>query len=201
MLSKAIITIDGYVQGVGYRYKVAYIARRYKLKGYVKNLEDGRVEVCVEGNREDIKRFIDDININDPPIHVQEVDVDYQDYKGEYNVFRIETGTLEEEMVEGFSTGALYLDNLKYEIRDFREEFRDYRKEFRDFAKRTDDNFKKVIDTQDKILGEIREIKDTQEKTLNEIRGLRQELLAILDERLKKIEEDIARIKAKINLD
>ena len=40
---------DGRVQGVGFRYKAMYLARRVDLTGWVKNLDDGRVEMEIQG--------------------------------------------------------------------------------------------------------------------------------------------------------
>jgi len=42
--------VRGRVQGVGYRYFVQRAATRLGLTGYVRNLEDGRVEVHAEGD-------------------------------------------------------------------------------------------------------------------------------------------------------
>ncbi len=42
--------VSGKVQGVGYRYFVEKCAHRLGLKGEVRNLGDGRVEVIAEGN-------------------------------------------------------------------------------------------------------------------------------------------------------
>ena len=41
--------VSGMVQGVGYRYFVERVALRLTLKGYVRNLRDGRVEVYAVG--------------------------------------------------------------------------------------------------------------------------------------------------------
>ncbi len=136
-MQRAIILIDGYVQRVGYRYKVSYIARKYRLKGRISNLEDGRVEITVEGNKEAIESFIDDINIKDYPIYVEDIDVRYEEATAEFKTFKIITDSLEEEMIEGFGTGAIYLDGIKNELREFRSETRD---NFNDLKKIFNDN-------------------------------------------------------------
>lgn len=61
-MKRAHIVYSGHVQGVGFRYTAQDIATRLGLKGWVKNLEDGRVEIVVEGKEEDIKGFLDKIS-------------------------------------------------------------------------------------------------------------------------------------------
>ena len=45
------------MQGVGFRLFTEDVARREGLEGFVRNLDDGRVEVLAEGEREAIARF------------------------------------------------------------------------------------------------------------------------------------------------
>ncbi|UCD72782.1 MAG: acylphosphatase [Candidatus Bathyarchaeota archaeon] len=52
---------EGRVQGVGFRVRVSRIARRRGLKGLVRNLRDGRVEMFCEGPRETILIFMDEV--------------------------------------------------------------------------------------------------------------------------------------------
>lgn len=47
----------GRVQGVGFRYTVASLARRRPVKGYVRNLRDGSVELVVVAAEEAFQEF------------------------------------------------------------------------------------------------------------------------------------------------
>ena len=49
--------VSGSVQGVGFRFFTEEAARREGLSGFVRNLEDGRVEVLAEGDAEAVARF------------------------------------------------------------------------------------------------------------------------------------------------
>lgn len=53
------VFFSGHVQGVGFRYSVLQIAKEFDVAGYVTNLVDGRVQLEVEGNAEDISTFVD----------------------------------------------------------------------------------------------------------------------------------------------
>ena len=59
---QAHILYTGTVQGVGFRYAVIHAARKLALAGWVKNLPDGRVELCVEGPEDKIKTLRQNIN-------------------------------------------------------------------------------------------------------------------------------------------
>ncbi|WP_066630342.1 acylphosphatase [Labilibacter marinus] len=50
--------ICGRVQGVGYRYYVQEKAKQNGIKGYVRNLPGGEVEVDAEGDRNELSTFI-----------------------------------------------------------------------------------------------------------------------------------------------
>jgi acylphosphatase len=53
-LERRELRYSGRVQGVGFRYTARSIAQLHAVAGYVKNLADGRVELVVEGRREEI---------------------------------------------------------------------------------------------------------------------------------------------------
>ncbi len=76
--------IKGTVQGIFFRQFVKENAERYNVKGFVRNLEDGRVEVFAEGNQEDVEKLIE--LCKQGPKHSQIANVEvkeerFQDFK------------------------------------------------------------------------------------------------------------------------
>ncbi len=57
METRVKFIVKGFVQGVGYRFFTYTNAIKLNLKGYVKNLYDGDVEVVVEGPEEKIEQL------------------------------------------------------------------------------------------------------------------------------------------------
>lgn len=53
--------ISGIVQGVGYRFFVERMAAQHDIRGYAKNLRDGRVEVYAIGTADQLARFKEDL--------------------------------------------------------------------------------------------------------------------------------------------
>jgi len=78
------ILFSGYVQGVGFRFTAKNIAHRYGLTGYVRNRDDGKVEMFLQGQLEDINSCIEDLRetfaIRDVKIEDTEVNSSYRDF-------------------------------------------------------------------------------------------------------------------------
>lgn len=55
---RTTVWFSGRVQGVGFRYTACNVARRFQITGYVRNLADGRVESVIEGERQEVDRFL-----------------------------------------------------------------------------------------------------------------------------------------------
>jgi len=52
---------SGRVQGVGFRFTSVHVSRRFDVAGFVRNLPDGRVEIVVEGQTDQVDRFLVDV--------------------------------------------------------------------------------------------------------------------------------------------
>jgi acylphosphatase len=92
-LMRAVITVSGKVQGVGYRALAFETAQRMGITGYVRNLTDGTVRIVAEADEETLREFIDALwALPDPVIHVRALDVEWCKDTGEYSNFRISVG-------------------------------------------------------------------------------------------------------------
>lgn len=56
--SYKLITLKGRVQGVGFRFSAREQARKYGVKGYVKNLPNGNVEIKVSGPENKVQHYL-----------------------------------------------------------------------------------------------------------------------------------------------
>ena len=109
---RAQIDVSGVVQGVGFRYEARSLARQHMLKGSVQNMKDGTVRIICEGGKADIERMIESIHDIKWPIEVDGIQTKYSEPTGEDKNFKIITGDIIDELVEGHGTGALYLKNI-----------------------------------------------------------------------------------------
>jgi acylphosphatase len=220
MTVKANIHIYGNIQGVGYRVFVKNVARLMNVRGLVRNLEDGSVEVFAEAEEDTLEKFLKAIDIKGRPgdmlsLNVERIEVRREGEPGytgpwrTYSLFEIDYGEeairpIEREMVESLEWAKLYFTKLVSEFTDYRQEFRDYREEFRDYRSEFRDFKDESLKISGEILSELKNFRDESLKMdkqiLEEVRELRRDLKTILDERLTRMEKDIAEIKAKIGL-
>jgi acylphosphatase len=62
---------EGNVQGVGFRYSVRQIAKGFDITGSIRNLADGRVELLVAGDEEEVRAFLDAIGQSELRAHIK----------------------------------------------------------------------------------------------------------------------------------
>ena len=87
--SRAHIWVSGHVQGVAFRAFARDAAMRAGLHGGVRNLADGRVEVEVEGPRQDVESFLAALRIGPPAARVESVEVRWEPPTSREHYFRI----------------------------------------------------------------------------------------------------------------
>lgn len=89
MKVRAHVFVSGRVQGVFFRSETRREAMRQGVKGWVRNLRDGRVEAVFEGEEEAVKALVDFCREGSPSARVTDLDVKWEDYTGEFRDFRI----------------------------------------------------------------------------------------------------------------
>ncbi len=85
----ARIRVQGRVQGVGFRVFTAQAARRFELLGGVRNLEDGRVELEVEGLKALIEALLKELKIGPPAAEVSKIETEWGKFTGRFSDFSI----------------------------------------------------------------------------------------------------------------
>jgi acylphosphatase len=89
MKGRAHIFVSGWVQGVFFRDQTQKWATSLHITGWVRNLKDGRVEAIAEGEKESIEDLIGQLKQGPSLARVENVEVSWEDYKGEFKDFKI----------------------------------------------------------------------------------------------------------------
>jgi acylphosphatase len=74
--------VSGRVQGVGFRFFAEREARSAGVKGWVRNLPDGRVETVAEGEEAAVARYLERIGRGPFPGSVSSVEVEVREPGG-----------------------------------------------------------------------------------------------------------------------
>ena len=61
-MNRSVVIYSGRVQGVGFRYTTANLAKRFAVAGYVQNLDDGRVRLDVQGSADQVQGVLNAID-------------------------------------------------------------------------------------------------------------------------------------------
>lgn len=84
------VVFAGTVQGVGFRRFVKNIADEMGVKGFVRNLPDGTVEVVAEGDEELLRKFLKAIENGPPLAEITHMAYEFRNKVGGFNKFEIE---------------------------------------------------------------------------------------------------------------
>ena len=86
---RAHAVISGRVQGVAFRFETQRAADGFGVEGWVRNKRDGTVEAVFEGRQQDVDAMLNWCRQGPRVARVDKVDVNWQDYTGEYKSFDI----------------------------------------------------------------------------------------------------------------
>jgi acylphosphatase len=89
MKTRAMVTVHGLVQGVSFRYHTRQMAQLLGVTGWVRNLPNGNVTGCFEGNEKDVQDLIKWCREGPDLAEVTEVTVETKDFKNEFSDFHI----------------------------------------------------------------------------------------------------------------
>jgi acylphosphatase len=201
-MQRAVITVRGRVQKVGYRDMAAELANKMNITGIVENLPDGKsIKIIAEAKKDVLDEFVKLLWAKDDPvIKVTNIDAAFEPATGEYEFFDIVYEDFEKEGFERIGEAVMYLKRLDagqnkvIEKQDVMIEKQDVMIEKQDIMIEKQD---RMLEKQDMM---IEKLDDTRKEIVSEIREMRGDLRSYLDSRFMRIEYDIAEIKAKIGL-
>ncbi|HVE40096.1 MAG TPA: acylphosphatase [Planctomycetota bacterium] len=81
--------ISGTVQGVSYRASTQEQARKREVVGWVRNLEDGRVEALAQGSKDKVEELVAWCRRGPPAAKVEKVVVTFEDVNDEFKTFEV----------------------------------------------------------------------------------------------------------------
>lgn len=81
--------VKGRVQGVGFRATTQYHAEKLGLRGYVKNLPDGSVEIVAVGDRETLQKLLKNLRDDVGAAVIENISVDWYPLKREFTDFSV----------------------------------------------------------------------------------------------------------------
>jgi len=177
-MRRATAIISGRVQGAGYRNIVDDVAYKHKINGHVKNLKDRRVEVVAEGEESSLKAFFNEININESPVHVDNISITWDNPTNKYTYFDIIRGDPSEEIGERMDITNILLVNMN---------------------KKQDTMIEKqdtMIEKQDRMIEKQDTMIDLQTDSNSEIKGMRKDIKISLDSRFSEIQDELIDIKS-----
>ncbi len=85
-----VLIVSGRVQGVGFRWFTEREALKRNIRGFVRNLEDGRVEILAQGEASALAGFVDAIRRGPPASRVERVHSSSVEVDPARSAFRIE---------------------------------------------------------------------------------------------------------------
>lgn len=88
-MKRICLVISGDVQGIGFRAWALRYAQGKLITGWVKNRQDGAVEIVAEGSRGALEDFVASCQHGPDVAWVEKVNVEWQEATGEFMHFEV----------------------------------------------------------------------------------------------------------------
>ena len=207
-MKRANIRIKGNVQMAGFRTFIENIADSLNVTGFAENVEDGSVRVVCEGEEEGITRLINSIKESPPSFaSIEELDVAYEEYKGEFTSFERrgadvpkEEGTSESEMLalmRSFDKKGEVMIGILSSMNETMGSMNETMGSMNETLKSVKEDTSQMLEKQDDT---IEAIDRSKEEIVTEVKSLREDLRSYMENKFAKIEYEIEGIKAKIGM-
>ena len=89
MKIRVMVTVHGLVQGVSFRYHTRQMALLLNVTGWIRNLPNGDVQGCFEGDEKDVQALIDWCKEGPSLAEVENVSVEKKDFNDEFRGFHV----------------------------------------------------------------------------------------------------------------
>jgi acylphosphatase len=83
------IVVEGRVQGVGFRYTVCQLASQFALTGWVRNMDNGMVDMEIQGPMKEVSQFLSALRKPGYFIRVDDFNIKSIPPKPDENKFRV----------------------------------------------------------------------------------------------------------------
>jgi len=204
-MKRFVAIARGRVQRVGYREHVYNETFERDISGYVMNLKNGEVEIVAEGSEEDLREFINEINIIQRPIAVKSFTIRWEEATGEYATFEIIRGDIQEETFErmDYAGDVLHSMDIKFDrMLDKQDQTLqisraslEVGKEILQISKETLEVSKETLQVGKENLQVGKETLQVSKETKEEVVGLRSDTKKHLDDEFAEIRKELVSIK------
>jgi|ADurb_Gel_03_Slu_FD_contig_121_106122_length_1256_multi_7_in_0_out_0_2 acylphosphatase len=207
-MKRFVAIARGRVQRVGYREHVYNETFERDISGYVMNLKNGEVEIVAEGSEEDLREFINEINIIQRPIAVKSFTIRWEEATGEYATFEIIRGDIQEETFErmDYAGDVLHSMDIKFDrmldkqdrMLGKQDQMLDKQDQMLDKQDRMLDKQDRMLDKQDQMLDKQDQMLDKQGQTLQIARETKEEIVGLRSDTRRHLDDEFGDIRREL---
>jgi len=207
-MKRFVAIARGRVQRVGYREHVYNETFERDISGYVMNLKNGEVEIVAEGSEEDLREFINEINIIQRPIAVKSFTIRWEEATGEYATFEIIRGDIQEETFErmDYAGDVLHSMDIKFDrmldkqdrMLGKQDQMLDKQDQMLDKQDRMLDKQDRMLDKQDQMLDKQDQMLDKQDQTLQIARETKEEIVGLRSDTRRHLDDEFGDIRREL---